>query len=162
MQMVCGEKSLTLWHRDRCVDLKQAIDNALEFNAYSNRMHFNPAKLCGSFWSTFAESEKKRAAAEHVAQKEMLIRANEKAKALAEKRQRDEAQEKAAAAQREAIEAKQKAAQAKKEAADRLARKRVEAEALAVAAQLKVKQAALEAVKAAEEHRLRQLEHAQA
>jgi len=166
MNLVCAQKSLTAVHHDHCRGLQQAINGALQFNSYSNRMHFNSGELCNKFWSTFADSEQKRAKAERLQQKEMLIRANELAKKkrveAAEKKRKEEIQEKALEEQRKAVEAKDRAAKARKEAVERLARRKAEAQAAKLEAQQKVAKAAFEAAKAAEEHHQRELEHEKA
>jgi len=165
MDVVCGQRSLVGWHHERCVDLGRAIDSALQFNEFANRMNFKSAQLCSGFWSSFASAEQKRAKEEREAQKQMLLRANERAKALAEKRQQEEAHRQALDSQQRTLEAKEKVAKAKREAEEHLreiARKKAEAEVAAAAAQQKVTQAAHEAAKAAEEHRQKLAEHKKA
>jgi len=173
MNSVCAQHSLSSVHHTHCLGLQHAIDGALQFNSYENRMRYNSGALCSKFWSTFAESEHKRAEAEQkqaeverAKEKEMLIKANE----LAQKRrveddakkQKEEVKQKLLIAQRKAMEAKDQAAKARKEAVERLARKKAAAQAAQKEAEEKVTKAALEAAKAAEEHRQRELEHAKA
>lgn len=176
MNVVCAQKALSSEHHEHCLELQKAIDGALQFNPFSNRLHFDSTKLCGGFWSKFVTAEGKRRVEQQKAEKEMLLKANEEAAKAAEKQKHQEAQRKAIAEQKKAREAKEQAEQARKEASEESARKKAEAESLAVAAkaamerrkkaaeeaQERVRKAAAEAEEAAEEHKKRQLEHEKA
>lgn len=166
MNLVCAQKSLTTVHHNHCLGLQQMIDGALQYNEYSNRMHFKSDDVCNKYWSTFADAEQKRAQAERAAQKEMLIKANELANKkrleAEQKKQRDEADKKKFEAQRVAKEAKERAAKARKDAAEGLARKKAMAKAALKEAQERVAAAAFEAARAAQEHKEMQLEHEKA
>jgi hypothetical protein len=152
MSDVCGQASVTGWHKQHCLSLAQAVGNLMSADTYSNRNSFDSMKVCTGFWAEFVKEEQKRLEEERLEREAAEKKAAEEeklAKEAAEKKAQEEAAEqarkaaeeaKAEEARKEIERANQQKAEAEakaKEAADRLAQKKAEAEAMAKAAQQK-------------------------
>jgi len=64
---VCDQQALVGWHRDRCHGLADAIVSAMSEDSYYNREVLDGSKLCHGLWEHLEEDERRRVAAEVVA-----------------------------------------------------------------------------------------------
>merc|ERR1719207_418594 len=114
MDDVCSQKSISGWHQQQCHSLALAVRGSMSADKYANRMGFDSAKLCGSFWSSFLEGEKQRMAKEK-AEREA---AEKKAAEEAAEQERKFEEERKKEAERQAERAKEEAKRIKLEEAE--------------------------------------------
>lgn len=141
MSDVCSQNSITGWHHDQCQQLATSVKAAMSADKYANRMSFNSAKLCDSFWKEFLDGEKKRMEQEKAEREAAEKKAAEEE---AKKKEEEEAKKKEEAEKAKVEAAQHAKEEAKKmadEAAARLAEKKAEAEAVQAAAQKKMQEA---------------------
>merc|ERR1719272_376832 len=78
MADVCGQNSLTCWHKVTCLSLRSALGEKMTDSSFENRESMDVSKICKVAWTALVEEQKK------VVAKELVEHQEEEKKAQAE------------------------------------------------------------------------------